>query len=99
MPSRRRTYSERGYTGTKRPARRRATANARGYNYSWQQASERLLAAEPYCRTCKAQGRDTIPTCVDHIIPHRGNMRLFWDPDNWQPLCEACHTAKTQAGQ
>lgn len=28
---------------------------------------------------------------VDHIIPHKGDMTLFWDPDNWQSLCFWCH--------
>ena len=22
-------------------------------------------------------------------------MHLFWDTDNWQPLCKQCHSAKT----
>jgi 5-methylcytosine-specific restriction protein A len=32
---------------------------------------------------------------VDHIIPHRGDQALFWDEENWQPLCLVCHNAKT----
>lgn len=28
---------------------------------------------------------------VDHIIPHRGDQRLFWDTSNWQPLCHDDH--------
>lgn len=32
---------------------------------------------------------------VDHIIPHRGDMKLFWDEDNWQSLCKHCHDVKT----
>ncbi len=28
---------------------------------------------------------------VDHKIPHKGDQKLFWDRDNWQPLCKACH--------
>jgi hypothetical protein len=23
------------------------------------------------------------------------NMKLFWDRDNWQPLCKQCHDKKT----
>ena len=31
---------------------------------------------------------------VDHIIPHKGDERLFWDADNnWQSLCEECHNS------
>jgi 5-methylcytosine-specific restriction protein A len=32
---------------------------------------------------------------VDHIVPHKGDMRLFWDPRNHQGLCERCHNSKT----
>lgn len=34
-------------------------------------------------------------TVVDHIIPHRGDQKLFWDRGNWQPLCEHHHNVKT----
>ena len=37
---------------------------------------------------------------VDHIIPHKGNMKLFWDSDNnWSPLCKSCHSKKTAKEQ
>lgn len=32
---------------------------------------------------------------VDHIIPHKGDKQLFWDRDNWQPLCKKHHDRKT----
>jgi 5-methylcytosine-specific restriction protein A len=32
---------------------------------------------------------------VDHIIPHKGNYKLFWDKSNWQSLCKSCHDKKT----
>jgi 5-methylcytosine-specific restriction protein A len=32
---------------------------------------------------------------VDHIKPHRGDMTLFWDPNNHQPACDECHNIKT----
>lgn len=28
---------------------------------------------------------------VDHIIPHRGDKKLFWDPGNWQALSDDVH--------
>jgi 5-methylcytosine-specific restriction protein A len=37
----------------------------------------------------------TKATVVDHIIPHRGNQRLFWDQNNWQALCKRHHDLKT----
>ncbi|MBR0855653.1 HNH endonuclease [Bradyrhizobium liaoningense] len=27
----------------------------------------------------------------DHKVPHRGDERLFWDENNLQTLCKACH--------
>ena len=41
------------------------------------------------------QGVYTKATVVDHIVPHRGDPKLFWDPDNWQTLCKRCHDKKT----
>ena len=35
---------------------------------------------------------------LDHIIPHRGDQKLFWDEGNWQALCKACHDRKTGRG-
>ena len=32
---------------------------------------------------------------LDHIIPHRGDQKLFWDRSNLQPLCEHHHNVKT----
>jgi 5-methylcytosine-specific restriction protein A len=40
-------------------------------------------------------GRYRKATVVDHIIPHRGDEKLFWDRDNWQALCKSCHDHKT----
>ena len=40
-----------------------------------------------------------IAKCVDHITPHRGDMRLFWDRRNWQGLCRPCHSRKTRREQ
>ena len=50
------------------------------------------------CAECMKQGNLTPATVVDHIIPHRGDMKLFWDESNWQALCESCHNQKTGRG-
>ena len=34
---------------------------------------------------------------VDHIRMHRGDLHLFFDPDNLQTLCKACHDSHKQA--
>ncbi len=58
-------------------------------------ATEARLRRHPLCVRCKAQGRFTAATVVDHIIPHRGDPHLMWDESNWQALCKSCHDRKT----
>jgi 5-methylcytosine-specific restriction endonuclease McrA len=38
----------------------------------------------------------TAANTVDHITPHRGDDRLFWDRENLQALCPTCHSAIKQ---
>ncbi|CAN5479337.1 hypothetical protein BH10PSE7_BH10PSE7_15350 [soil metagenome] len=49
--------------------------------------------------TCKRCGTVTSHLACDHIQPHRGNARLFWDPDNLQSLCIDCHDKKQKEEQ
>ena len=67
----------------------------RGYNSRWQKVSKAFLKAHPLCVRCQAEGRYVKATVVDHIIPHKGDRRLFWDRENWQPLCKHHHDKKT----
>jgi 5-methylcytosine-specific restriction protein A len=34
-------------------------------------------------------------TVCDHIVPHKGDERLFWAEENWQSLCFHHHSEKT----
>ena len=72
-------------------------ASERGYGSAWRRARRRYLEAHPLCVECMKEGRYTKATDVDHIVPHRGNQRLFWDEDNWQALCHRCHSVKTRS--
>ena len=78
--------------------RMRGGADARGYNAEWRRARKAFLQKHPLCAECGKAGKLTPATVVDHIIPHRGNKRLFWDEHNWQPLCKDCHDRKTGTG-
>lgn len=73
----------------------RPSAAKRGYGSRWQRLSKAYLRRHPLCVRCKAQGRFTAATVVDHIIPHRGDPHLMWDESNWQALCKSCHDHKT----
>ncbi|RPH38338.1 HNH endonuclease [bacterium] len=75
--------------------KRRGTAAQRGYDSKWKVARDWYLANHPLCVKCKAIGAVRVATVVDHIVPHKGDMELFWDRDNWQALCKACHDSKT----
>lgn len=73
----------------------RKTAYARGYNSKWRKARALFLQQHPLCVHCEKENRITPATDLDHIIPHKGDMSLFWDQTNWQPLCKSCHSRKT----
>lgn len=73
----------------------RITSSGRGYDSRWRRARSRFLKAHPLCEKCREQGKFVKATVVDHIIPHRGEEKLFWDEANWQALCKRCHDKKT----
>src|SRR5690625_4181694 len=73
--------------------RKGKTTAQRGYGGKWQQARKGYLRKYPLCRMCEEKGYTVIASVVDHVIPHRGDMRIFWDSDNWQPLCVQCHNS------
>ena len=80
------------------PDRLRGSAAERGYDAKWRRARKLFLQRHPLCANCLSQGIVTPATVVDHIVPHRGDHRLFWDEQDWQPLCKACHDRKTGSG-
>ena len=67
----------------------------KGYNSRWRAARTRFLKAYPLCAKCLENGCLEKATVVDHIVPHRGDRKLFWDESNWQALCKSCHDTKT----
>jgi 5-methylcytosine-specific restriction protein A len=75
----------------------RKTAAQRGYGYRWQKASQAYLKAHPIAVDWFGEhnGRVFAAEVVDHIKPHKGEMKLFWDPSNWQGLTKADHDRKT----
>lgn len=74
---------------------RRGSAASRGYGHKWQQARDGFLRANPLCKRHEDRGEIVAATVVDHIVPHKGDMELFWRRSNWQPLCKRCHDIKT----
>lgn len=70
----------------------RPSSTQRGYNRQWERERLAFLRINRFCRRC---GKPA--TTVDHIIPHKGDKRLFWDRSNWQPLCTPCHSSAKQS--
>lgn len=78
----------------------------------WRKARLAHLSLEPICRYCRQAGQINDGSrsldgraqpdprrrflVVDHIIPHRGNLTLFWDVANWQTLCPDHHDTVKQ---
>jgi len=73
----------------------RGSAHSRGYGRRWRVSRAGFLRKNPLCVHCLLIDRVVQATVVDHIIPHSGDMDLFWDRQNWQPLCASCHGRKT----
>lgn len=73
----------------------RPSPSARGYDRGWQRIRRRILASNPLCVHCRENGRVTLATEVDHIIPLRAGGTH--DDSNLQPLCKSCHSRKTGA--
>jgi 5-methylcytosine-specific restriction enzyme A len=61
--------------------------NSRG----WGRLRAAQLRREPHCRCCASVNQFTPATVADHIQPHKGDRRLFFDPGNLQSLCKKCH--------
>lgn len=69
----------------------RTSAASRGYGHRWRKERLAFLQINPLCKFCTQAGKVTAANVVDHIKPHKGNQELFWDTNNWQPLCKTCH--------
>lgn len=74
---------------------RRPTAPERGYDSKWRRESKAFLAL-PGNQRC-ACGCGQAADMVDHRTAHKGDMRLFWDRSNWQPMNRRCNSRKAVA--
>jgi 5-methylcytosine-specific restriction enzyme A len=59
----------------------------------WRKKSKAQLAKEPVCEMCLVHGRVTPATVADHVTPHRGDEKLFWE-GVLQSLCKHCHDSR-----
>lgn len=74
--------------------KQRLTARERGYDSTWEKERAAFLKTRPVCVRCSKPS-----AVVDHIVPHRGDKKLFWSRSNWQALCRPCHSSWKQAAE
>lgn len=72
------------------------TTAQRGYGSKWQAARLLFLKQFPLCQFCLTRDVIEAAVVVDHVVPHRGDQKLFWDRSNWQGLCNSCHSSEKQ---
>jgi 5-methylcytosine-specific restriction protein A len=82
-------------THKKEITRTQNATNSKLYTYQWRKSSKEFLKKHPLCVHCIKDGRLSPSTEVDHIKPHGGDRKLFWNKNNWQALCKSCHSKKT----
>jgi len=61
----------------------------------WTKRAKAWRQANPLCRICKEQGRITLAQVTDHVVPHRGDLNVFWYGP-LQSLCRRCHDSHKQ---
>ncbi len=78
-------------------APQRPTAAQRGYGWQWQKFAKAYLRTHPFAVDIFDcfEGRVYRAEVVDHIVPHKGDMALFWDVNNLQSLRKVDHDRKT----
>lgn len=62
----------------------------------WRALRINQLQNNPLCAFCLSQNLIVSASIVDHVIPHKGNKALFFQPDNLQSLCKLCHDKTKQ---
>jgi 5-methylcytosine-specific restriction protein A len=63
----------------------------------WRKVRARHLKKQPYCQCPHHIGQMVEGNTVDHITPHKGDTRLFWDERNFQTLTATCHSKFKQS--
>lgn len=63
----------------------------------WQKLRWSVLVRDLFtCKRCDKVEGNTRLLVADHKTPHRGDERMFWDEQNLQCLCKACHDKDKQ---
>jgi 5-methylcytosine-specific restriction enzyme A len=87
---------------TRPPSRRSTTRHGSLYRKAaWTKASKAFRDSPEgcLCVDCKALGKIVRSEVTDHIVPHNGDLALFWDRSNWAGRCWSHHSEKSRADQ
>ena len=61
----------------------------------WEKKAREHKRHHPVCVMCDAKGLIAPAEVADHVIPHKGDYRLFWF-GALQSLCTDCHNRDKQ---
>ena len=80
----------------RRHDKNRESSSKRGYGAKWRKYRRVFLLKNPICVDPLSEHPDVVvaTNVVDHIIAHKGDVKLFWDPTNHQATCGHCNTVK-----
>ncbi|PZU87336.1 MAG: HNH endonuclease [Chelatococcus sp.] len=84
--------------GHRHDRRSAAATSYRSWYWSaeWRAKAKAQLAKEPWCSRCAQQGRQVKATIANHLVPHRGNARLFWE-GALESVCKPHHDSAIQS--
>ncbi|MAA66776.1 MAG: HNH endonuclease [Alteromonadaceae bacterium] len=57
------------------------------------------MSRRPYCECPHCLGKFVKGEVVDHIEPHRGDAKIFFDSRNLQTLTKLCHDSMKQSSE
>lgn len=60
------------------------------YDDTWRKYALKFLEINKNCYSCGEKSQ-----VVDHLLPHKGDQKLFEQTDNHLPLCHRCHNTVT----
>lgn len=62
----------------------------------WSRLRLKQLSQHPLCERCSSRGVVTAATVVHHKVPHKGDLKLFFDHANLASSCKPCHDIDEQ---
>lgn len=64
----------------------------------WLNKRRHQIRTFPFCKICLDNNLHTPATIADHVVPHRGDVTMFFAGD-LQSLCEQCHSSLKQSAE